>query len=82
MKKSDRPEPSVYKMQRYKKADLPQEFLNDPSIKRFATSVKRGDLVTVSGPATIFVRNIDSRDCELAFLIDREVLISKRNGVE
>lgn len=53
------------------------ESILDTDKKRWATSLKSGDLVTISGPSELFVRRIEKGEVDLLFVLDREVMCFK-----
>lgn len=76
---SEKNNPTIIRRSRYSKAqsNSVEQSRANPRKKRWATSVKKGHSILVSGPCEILVRRVDLKECELCIVMDENVFVQK-----
>jgi len=59
------------------KANKVESYETDKRKKRWATSLKQSDYLSISGPCEIMVRRVGNYDAEVVFILDQDIFVAK-----
>ena len=82
--RSEATKPTVIRRTRFRdnQTDTMEQPTDAQRKKRWATSIKQGDQIVISGPCELLVRRIDFKEAELVFILDQDVFCQKHFGDE